>query len=119
MIRIERPSELVRVRESSIREWLEARMVELFKEDFQVTFWVLEAGDAVLDACWTACWGQSPPKEATIEELMDVVEYVESRPDLFAAVVPANHESDLVLVVPQSLVLDPVLRARLTAASLN
>ena len=119
MFHIERPSELVRVREPTMRAWLEARMLELFGEGLAVTFWVVEPSDAVFQVCWEACWGEPPASEATVDELMQGVEYVEAHAEFYAAVGPANHEADHVLLVPRASLHDPHLQQALQAASVN
>ena len=103
---IERPSELNRLTEPALRAWLEARLVELSEEDIRVQFWIVEPGDDVLVAGWLACWGQEPDATASLEDLLTVVEYVEEQPSFFAAVVPANHEAGLILIVPKTAALD-------------
>jgi hypothetical protein len=106
MYAIERLDELSRVPELELRTWLEDRMMELFQEDIEVRFWLLEPGDDVLAACWLACWGRAPVASDCLEDLLTVIEYVEEQPSFFAAVVPANHEAALILIVPKTAVLD-------------
>ncbi|MBK1719164.1 hypothetical protein [Thiocystis violacea] len=119
MVRIDRPSELGRVGEPAIRTWLEARMGELFAEGLAVSFWRLDPEEAVLPACWEACWGRRPHAHETLDDLFAVVEYVEEQPTFYALVVPANHEADLILIVPKSATLDPAFRKRLAADSVR
>lgn len=103
---IERPSELSRMTEPALRAWLEARLMELFEEGIRVQFWIVEPGDEVLTVGWLACWGQEPDASVSVEDLLAVVEYVEEQPSFFAAVVPANHEAGLILIVPKTAALD-------------
>ena len=119
MYPIDRRSELHRVDEPGLRRWLDARLVELDEEGFAVRFWILEANDEVLTACWLACWGQEPDDTATVEELLAVVEYVDAQPAFFAAVVPAHHEAGLILIIPKSAVRDANLLDQFQQASVT
>lgn len=119
MIRLERPRELVRVREPVLRTWLETQMLDLLGADFAVTFAVLEPGDAVLSGLWEVCWGCPPGPDATLAQWLEVVEYVEEHPAFFTAVVPLHHEADLIVVLPKGPELTPEVRAQLHAVSVN
>lgn len=119
MFHIERPSALVRVGEPAMRAWLEARRLELFGEGLAVTVWVVEPRDAVFEVCWEACWGEPPASDATIEALMQGVEYVEAHAEFYVVMVPANHEADHILLVPRASLHDQRLQQALQAASVN
>ena len=116
---IERLSELNRVPNDALRTWLEARLMELFEEGIRVQCWIVEPGDEVLTVGWLACWGQEPDATASLEDLLTVVEYVEEQPSFFAAVVPANHEAGLILIVPKTAALDADLWKQLQQVSVT
>ncbi len=116
---IERLHELSRIAEPALRAWLEARLVELFQEGITVQCWIVEPGDDVLAVGWLACWGQEPDATACLADLLAVVEYVEEQPSFFAAVVPANHEAGLILIVPKTAVRDADLLKQFQHASVT
>ncbi|MBK5966753.1 hypothetical protein CCR95_22415 [Thiocystis minor] len=119
MYPIDQRSELHRVDEPGLRQWLETRLIELGEEAITVRFWILEPDDDVLTACWLACWGEEPDATASLEDVLTVVEYVEEQPAFFAAVVPANHEAGLILIIPKSVVREATRLEQLQRASVT
>ena len=114
---IEQLEEVNRIPDATIRRWIATRMVELQAEGFAVCFWLVAPDDDVLTVCAQACWGADHPRPW--EDVFAVIEYVEEQPTFFAAVVPAHHEGGLMLILPKSLRLDPMLRAYLVDASIT
>lgn len=119
MYPIDQRRELQRVDDAGLRQWLDARLIELDAEGIAVRFWIIEPDDEVLTACWLACWGQEPDATATVKDLLAVVEYVEAQPAFFAAVVPANHEAGVILIIPKTATLDADLLDQFQRASVT
>ena len=114
---IERIDETDRMIDVTLRHWIRQRMAELRAEGFTVCIWIVEPDDDVLTVCAQACWGADHARPW--EEVFAVIEYVEEQPTFFAAVVPAHHAGGLILILPKSLRLDPMLRAYLVDASIT
>ncbi len=110
-------SELSRISDPVLRDWVDARWRGVLEAGADACFLLLAPAEPPLQVLWSATVGEDPGP-ASLAVLAASFEYVLDHGAFFEAVILANHEAGLIIIVPKSARLEPAWADYLSQAAL-
>jgi hypothetical protein len=102
---VEQLSKLPCIADPAIRDWVDARWRDALAAGAEVCFHLLEPAEPPIPTLWAAVAGAADPP--SLDGLAATFEYVVDHGAFFEVVIPANHESAVIALVPTGGALEP------------